>query len=314
MATGGIGGVGTDYGYGFNYNSGYNGGNDYESWADSANKKADELKESLGIKEGTSSTDKTSSSTSTSSTNKTNYGTASSAAGYLRGYQVALEDLEDASMALRMENEDNVFAKYEKALMDAEKAVQNGNADEIKATQEAVEKAAENIVSAIDKFATEYNNTLSYLKNNNGATATAADDLAAFQRGVTTDKALKTIGLSKDKDGFLSVDKQKLTDTIEEGYDLVKEVVGGQYGMADRVGRRATSILDSPVDRILGSGKDTSTEESNKTGSSSSSNKSSALSKASLPDSLTSFANFAKGGAFNLTNYYAVGMLLNTIG
>lgn len=314
MATGGIGGVGTDYGYGFHYNTGYNGGNDYESWTDSANKKAEELKESLGIKEGTTSTDKTSSSSSTSSTNKTNYGTAATGAGYLRGYQVALEDLEEASMALRMENEDNVFAKYEQALMDAEKAVEGGNADEIKATQEAVEKAAGNIVSAIDKFVKEYNNTLSYLKNNNGATATAAEDLAAFQRGVTTDKALKTIGLSKDKDGFLSVDEEKLTDTLEKGYDLVKEVVGGQYGMADRVGRRATYILDSPVDRIMGSGKDTSTEESDKTSSSSSSNKSSAVSKASLPDSLTSFANFAKGGAFNLTNYYAVGMLLNTIG
>ncbi len=29
---------------------------------------------------------------------------------------------------------------------------------------------------------------------------------------------------------------------------------------------------------------------------------------------MTSFANFAKSGAYNLTNYYAVGMLLNTIG
>ena len=310
MATGGIGGVGSNYNYGFDYNTGFNSGNEYDSWVNDANNKADELKEQLGIKDkdkDTSSTSSTSNSYKPSGSN-----TVSSGAGYLRGYQSALEDLEDASYALRMDNEDNVFAKYEKALAAADKAAQDGNAEAIKKTQEDVEKAFGNIVSAIETFAKEYNNTLSFLKNNNGATATAAEDLAGFKRGVTTDKALQTIGLSKDKDGYLSVDEDKLKETLEQGYGLVKEVVGGQYGMADRVGRRATSILDSPVHKIRGT-QCTKTQRDSKTSSSTSASKA-ASSKSGMSDSFSSFASFARSGAYNLTNYYAVGMLLNTMG
>ena len=178
-----------------------------------------------------------------------------------------------------------------------------------------VEKAFGNVVSAINTFVEDYNSTISFLKNNNGMTATAADDLASFQRSTLTDKALQTFGLSKDKDGYLSVDEKKLTETLEEGYDFVKETIGGQYGIAERVGSKATKILDSSVDQILGTNKTSSADDTEKkTSSTSSTNKSSSKSNYTLPDGMTSFANFAKSGAYNLTNYYAVGMLLNTIG
>ena len=182
MATGGIGGVGSNYNYGFDYNTGFNSGNEYDSWVNDANNKADELKEQLGIKDkdkDTSSTSSTSNSYKPSGSN-----TVSSGAGYLRGYQSALEDLEDASYALRMDNEDNVFAKYEKALAAADKAAQDGNAEAIKKTQEDVEKAFGNIVSAIEPFAKEYNNTLSFLKNNNGASNAELPQIRRFRPSV----------------------------------------------------------------------------------------------------------------------------------
>lgn len=313
MATGAIGGVGSDYNYGYNYDTGYNSGNSYETWVKDANSKAEELKDQLGVKDKDSTSSTSGTSGTSSSYKPSGSNTVSSGAGYLRGYQVALEDLEEASYALQMDNKDNVFAKYEEALAAADKAAKDGNADAIKKAQENVEKTFGNMVTAIEKFAKEYNNTLSFLENNNGATATAAEDLAGFKRGVTTDKALKTIGLSKDKDGYLSVDEDKLKETLEQGYGLVKEVVGGQYGMADRVGRRASSILDSPVDKILGTNSSSKTESTSGSGSSTSTAKA-ASNKASMPDSMTSFANFARSGAYNLTNYYAVGMLLNTLG
>lgn len=309
MATSGIGGIGTNYGYG--YNTSYNNGLDYESWVNSSNKKADELKDQYTSTSGTSGTSSTTSSSSSSVKNK--YGTASTSSAYLRSYQMALTDLEKSASALQMYEKDNVFEKYENALAKAEEAGQSGNADAIKSAQDEVEKAFGNMVSAIEKFVEDYNTTVSFLKNNNGMTATAADDLKSFERSTLTDKALKTFGLSKDKDGYLSVDKEKLTETLEEGYEFVKETIGGQYGIAERIGSKATKILDSPVDKILGTNSTSSSDEDEKKTTSSSTSKSSS-NKASMPDSLTSFANFAKGGAFNLTNYYAVGMLLNTIG
>ena len=302
MAMSGIGGVGS-----YGYNSGYNSNLDYESWVNSSNTKAEEMKDKL---DSTSSVNSSNSSTSsTSSSNKT----VSSTSGYLRNYQLALTDLESASAALQTSKEGNVFEKYEKALMAAEKAAQGGNEEQIKEAQAAVEKAAGDIVSAVENFAKQYNNTVSFLKNNTGAASSASRDLAAFQRGLTTDKALQTIGLSRDTNGNLQVDKTKLTKAIEEGYGLVKEVVGGQYGMAERVGTKATNVLDSPVDKIVGKEEAASTEETEKYSARKPKKNTSALDSASLPDSFTSFANFARGGAYNLTNYYAVGMLLNTI-
>ena len=304
MAMSGIGGVGS---YGYGYNSGYNSNLDYESWVNSSNNKAEEMKDKL---DSTSSVNSSNNSTSsTSSSNKT----VSSTSGYLRNYQLALTDLESASAALQTSKEGNVFEKYEKALMAADKAAQGGNEEQIKEAQAAVEKAAGDIVSAVENFAKQYNNTVSFLKNNTGAASSASRDLAAFQRGLTTDKALQTIGLSRDTNGNLQVDKTKLTKAIEEGYGLVKEVVGGQYGMAERVGTKATNVLDSPVDKIVGKEEAASTEETEKYSARKPKKNTSALDSASLPDSFTSFANFARGGAYNLTNYYAVGMLLNTI-
>lgn len=314
MATSGIGGIGT--GYNFGYNSGYNSGMDYDSWVNDANQKADELKDKYTSTESTSGTSgsKDTSSTSGSSSVKNKYGTVSTGSAYLRNYQMALTDLEDSAAALQIYEKDNVFSKYEEALKKADEAAQSGDADALKTAQENVEKAFGNIVSAVKTFVDDYNSTISFLKNNNGMTATAADDLASFQRSTLTDKALQTFGLSKDKDGYLSVDEEKLTETLEEGYDFVKETIGGQYGIADRVGNKATKILDSSVEQILGTNKTSSAEETDKkTNSTSSTNKSSSKNY-SLPDGMTSFANFAKSGAYNLTNYYAVGMLLNTIG
>lgn len=314
MATSGIGGIGTDYGYG--YNTGYNNGMDYESWVNSATEKADELKDkytSTDSTSGTTSTSGTSGSAGSTASVKNKYGTASTSSAYLRSYQMALEDLEDSSAKLQIFAKDNVFDKYEKALAKADEAAKTGDANAIKNAQDSVEKAFGNIVSAIEKFADDYNSTMSFLKNNNGMTATAASDMASFESYTLTDKALQTFGLSKDKDGFLSIDKEKLTETLEQSYDFVKETVGGQYGIAERVGSKATRVLDSPVDRILGTDSTEKTDGTSKDNTASSTSKASS-SKSMVPDSLTSFANFARSGAYNLTNYYAVGMLLNTIG
>ena len=116
-----------------------------------------------------------------------------------------------------------------------------------------------------------------------------------------------------DTNGKLQVDEDKLRKALSETYGHVKEAIGGQYGIADRVGSRATYVLDSPVDTIV-DGKTTSSTSSadstNQSSSSSSASSTASSTKASsMSDSFMQFANFAKGGAFNLTNYYAVSML-----
>lgn len=278
---------------------------DYEGWVSSANSKAESVQ------------NKVNSTSSSSSSNKTSSVDTSSSSVFLMNYQMQLTDLEAASARLQLGKEDNVFSKYESALSDLNKAVTD---DEKKAAQEAVDKAKEDIKTAMTDFADQFNKTMSFLESNSSRSSTVENHLASMKRSLLTSNALKTVGLKTDAYGKLHVDEKGLDKALNETYSHVKETMGGQFGIAERVGSKATSILDTSVDKIVGSGSSskgtngTENKDSSSSSNSSSSKGSSALNSASMPDSLTSFYNFARAGAFNLSNYYAVGMLMNTIG
>lgn len=281
---------------------------DYESWVSNANSKAESLQSQVGSTSSASSTKKSSTSTSSVDT--------SSSSVFLMNYQMSLTDLEAASSRLQLGNEDNVFSKYESALS----ALSKASTDEEKAAaQEAVDKAKDDIKTAMTDFADQFNKTMSFLESNSSRSSTVENHLASMKRSLLTSNALKTVGLSTDAYGRLHVDEKGLDKALNETYSHVKETMGGQFGIAERVGSKASSVLDTSVDKIMGNGssskKTNETESKDSSGSSNSSSKSSsALNSASMPDSLTSFYNFARAGAFNLSNYYAVGMLMNTVG
>ena len=119
---------------------------DYQGWVDKANSQANALGESVGYKptESTSSTDKTSGSSYSNSS------AATSASSFLLNYKKSLTDLESASQKLQVGAKDNVFSKYESAVSALSKAQTE---DEKKAAQAKVDKAQEDIISAINDFA-----------------------------------------------------------------------------------------------------------------------------------------------------------------
>lgn len=105
------------------------------------------------------------------------------------------------------------------------------------------------------------------------------------------------IGLSYDKSGNLQVDEDKLKDTLDKNYNSVKDIMGGQFGMAERAATKASDILDhASVEKIAGVAE-----------------KQSKANSISDLDDFEIFSKFALGGAYNLTNYYAVGSMLNTL-
>lgn len=285
------------------------------SWTDKANSETEKLKESLGLKD-TSSTGSTSSSSQS----------AGSVSGFLLGYQTRLEDLESAAGKLQFYQKDNVLDKFDKALADVAANPENGTA--------SATKAQDDVISAVGDLVKKYNDTISYLKSNTGLGSGITDQIETLKRAMPSEKTLKAIGISYDTSGNMKFDESALRTAMdnalnkavgaEEDFDLdadwgveweqAKDIIGGQYGIADRVGAKATFILDSSVDRIVGgsssSTSDTkdSTDSSNKTTSSNS--VSAATTKSSgMSDSFMQFASFAKSGAFNLSNYYAVSML-----
>lgn len=270
---------------------------DYNSWEKNATDQADQIKNSVS---GTSST------TSTSSNKNT---TASSASGFLMGYQTRLEDVESSSSKLRLFTKDNVFQKYDEAVKNASLAGDDA------AAADKVDSALNDIVSAVKDFANKVNNTMSYLKNNSGISSGVSAQLDSLKRSLPSEKTLKAVGLSYDTDGNLKLDEDALKEAMKNDPDEVKELLGGQFGMAERIGSKATAILDSSVNSIIGGSSSSSTtgtssEDKAANASASATTIGTSSSKAnSTSDSFKQFASFARSGAYNLSNYYAVSML-----
>lgn len=298
----------------YGYNSPYT--NAYQSWVDTANSQTDSLKDKLGYTEeteSTSSSSKTSSSSSTSNTSSTaSSASAKSTSSYLLSMKQVLTDLENASAKLQVSNKNNVFSKYESALAKLSAA---GTDEEKKAAQTAVDKAKDEIASAVKDLADKYNSAVSFMSSNAGNSAAMARNLTSLERSIPTEGALKTLGMSVDTTGKLQVDTDEFKKKLDGGYDFVKNTMGGQYGIAQRTGSKASAMLDSSIDSLLGTSSRASASTAAKASSAAKANDLSSL-LGSTDDMSTayfsSFANFAKSGAFNLSNYYAVGMMLNT--
>lgn len=296
------------------YNSPYT--NPYQSWVDIANSQTNALKDKLGYTEetdGSSSSNKTGSSSSTSSSSSTASSSAKSTSSYLLNMKQVLTDLESASAKLQMGNKNNVFSKYESAVAKLSAA---GTDDEKKSAQAAVDKAKDEIASAVKDLADKYNNAVSFMSSNASNSAAMARHLSSLERSLPTEGALKTLGMSVDTTGKLQVDTDAFKEKLDGGYDFVKNTLGGQYGIAQRTGSKASSMLDSSIDSLMGTSSKMSSTTAQKASSAAKANDLNDL-LGSTDDMSTlyfsSFANFAKSGTYNLSNYYAVGMMLNTL-
>ena len=283
--------------YGSYTYGGYSSLIDSNSWYDKANEDAEKLKESTGTK--------TSSSTSSTSTAKA----ISSTSSFLMEYQTRLEDLEAAAAKLQTSKKDNVFSNYDAVRAEYSKTQITGNEDG-SVMDKKMSDAADDVVDATKDFIDQLNGTIAFLSKNSGHSATVAFQLASLQRTIPSDKALAKIGISVNTKGELKMDEEKFREALQKDPELVKDLLGGQFGMAERAGDKATQILDMSVNEIMGGSNPTTSDSSNKTNSTTSSvSGSSTASKSNMSDSFRQFASFAKSGAYNLSNYYAVSML-----
>lgn len=165
---------------------------------------------------------------------------------------------------------------------------------------------SDRIVDAVQDLVDSYNSVTNLLESNSGRGAGTAAHLTSFQRGMAHEKTLAALGITTNKAGDLVLDKEKLTEALEKDYDFVVDTLGGQFGLAEKASQRADQALSDPVQRIV------SNDLGGKTSTSSALN-GNAGSSANAGNAYTQFANFASSGAYNLVNYYAVGMLLNTM-
>ena len=106
---------------------------------------------------------------------------------------------------------------------------------------------------------------------------------------------MASVGISYGKDGKLVLDEKTLKESLEKDFDTAAKLIGGQYGLADRANLKAEQALQDSVQRIV------------------SNDLSKLVSDTQNFDSMSYTYNFAKSGAYNLTNMYMVGLFVNTM-
>ena len=154
------------------------------------------------------------------------------------------------------------------------------------------------VVFAVEDLVKSYNEVSGLLKDNGDRGTGAASHLASFGRGMADAKTLKAVGITYNKDGKLELDKDTLKNALETDLEGTKSLLGGQFGMAEKAARRAESALSDPVQRIVDS------------------DLAAVVSKREQETSSANFrylSNFARSGPYNMTNFYTVGLLFNTL-
>lgn len=157
------------------------------------------------------------------------------------------------------------------------------------------------IVSAVKDLVDGYRSVTKLLKDNASRGKGAASQLAAFQRGMADEKTLSKLGITYDKNGSLTLDEDKLKEALEQDYEGTVNLIGGQFGIAERTLSKADKALSDSVQHIVSNDLSSSSLSSSwNNGNDSSSG-------------YTLMNQFVHSGAYNLSNLYAVGMLLNTM-
>lgn len=159
------------------------------------------------------------------------------------------------------------------------------------------------VVSAVKDLMDGYNSVQSLLEGNASRGIGATAHAQAFGRGMAAEKTLNAIGISYNKDGKMELDEDKLKEALEKDFNGTKEILGGQFGIAEKVASRTDMALSDSVQRIV----------SNDLGGSTKSETAVSKNQSYDRSGYQSFYNFVKSGPYNLGNYYAVGLLLNTL-
>lgn len=154
------------------------------------------------------------------------------------------------------------------------------------------------VADAVQDLVDSYNSVTNLLQDNSSRGRGTVSHLSSFERGMAAESTLSAIGITKDKEGNLVLDKDKLTEALQEDYEGTKDIISGQFGIAENAAQKADRALSDSVQRIVSNDLSGSSSSSSSTSSSTS-------------DDFAYFASFATKG-YNLSNYYAVGLLFNS--
>lgn len=178
-----------------------------------------------------------------------------------------------------------------------------GVSAELKGTGQTTLKAdvdTGKVASALGDLVDAYNSSLKFLNDNFDRGSGVGRQMQSLLTGLGSEQSLKQMGISVNKDGTLSFSESALQKNMAKDPSLTRDLISGTGGLADRLFNKASNGLNMSSDSL--------TNYSSVSGISGSYGSSSAKS-ATNPYAVLGM--YSRSGVYNMSNYNAVGMMMN---
>lgn len=149
------------------------------------------------------------------------------------------------------------------------------------------------IISAVENLVKNYNNAVELLGRNMDRGPGVTSQLRNMVRGLGSTQAMEKAGITKNDDGTLSFDKEALTENLRKDPKLVNEIISGQNGIAQTAYNRASSGLQTNSASLLQNDLNQRTSD------------------LMMTDNYHFLNSFSRAGAHNLSNYMALGLMMD---
>ncbi len=151
-----------------------------------------------------------------------------------------------------------------------------------------------NIANAVENLVEKFNKALSVVSSNADRGSGVKNQLSQMLSGPAPEKSLKLIGITKNADGSLSLNKDTLLEKLDEDPELIKDIISGNHGLAQGAYRSAESGMSRSANALISRDLKQMQQETS-------------------TDALHLMSRFANSGAYNLSNYYTAGLLMNML-
>lgn len=157
-----------------------------------------------------------------------------------------------------------------------------------------VGKDPEKLVSAMEDLVKSYNSAVTLLSNNADRGSGSVIQLNRLQSSITgTKENMDKLGLSTNKDGTLSLDKQTLSKSLKEDPKLTKDLLSGSFGIGQKAFNVAKSSMNSSSASLIR-------------------NDLAEMNYQQAQNPINYMSSYNRSGAYTMMNYYATGMMFNT--
>ncbi|MCI8645289.1 MAG: flagellar filament capping protein FliD [Firmicutes bacterium] len=148
------------------------------------------------------------------------------------------------------------------------------------------------IASSVSKMLDSYNKARNFLGDNTTHGRGAIVALRNFERSLTSEQAMKRLGVSQDESGKLTLDEQKLKDSLTKEPSLTRQLLSGSNGLAQNLYNRGVSAMNTNSASLI-------------------SNDLQEITQSSIFDPIQQTNLYSRNGAYTANNYAALGVMMN---